>query len=594
MILSDPNIAACLMAGLGLSCYYMANSPYQSPIEGVLSFFEPSTITRADFDRYIEGPNPCANFRNIKLVYTLPAEEVAPAMRELSLLGCFDNKKSISKAAETALEAKHEDSLIILFDRAVIRSHYEPIGPWFFYSCAFSKLYQCVIFILNNFPLANYEGKNIVHLAAIFDDPTLLDIAPQDNLYLDLRDRKGNVPTKYVKSPEMFSHILRRNEFESSRLPNPNEHEANIEYLRKSFEIGFSVPIASRINLLFTDNNLMSSFFKLNLEVARNKIFKHSYKQLHGTIGTWYTSNFYGRIFIKFKGEAVDDYGGSRNDWLSSLLETFFKANPDGNAADFTAPLFYPVEENQNIYQPTGLYDTSVYKFAGSIVALALSKGIPTRVEFIPALYRVMLGIEPYRFEDLEIQSPSEYNRLKSLRKSFLNKDPIPDLELNSLQEVDYHIRICAAKLLCGNHLESLDAFAQGFRSKLPHKLSKYLDLVDLKAVLRGQETVSTEEFREKVSLRYNISYSPRISQTFFQVFDQLSQDERFKLIRFITGRNGLPYGGFTNLHSEISVFFDRVPVGQLPTSKPRFSSLYLPEFTTLEELKALLLNAIA
>ena len=55
-------------------------------------------------------------------------------------------------------------------------------------------------------------------------------------------------------------------------------------------------------------------------------------------------------------------------------------------------PLFLPLEDS-HYYVPTGFYSESHYKFAGSIVALALKFGITTRVEFI-LIYRLILGIE--------------------------------------------------------------------------------------------------------------------------------------------------------------------------------------------------------
>lgn len=593
MTFIDPNFAACLIAGLGLLCYNLITDPNQTIVYNALNFFETTSITSAKFERLINGPSPCSNFKNVKLIYTLPAEEVAYAMHKLSVLGCFDDEEPFSKATEAALEAKDEETLITLFNRAVVQKHRDSIMAPFFFRCASSNFYRCVIFILNHNPLVDYEGKNIVHLAALLDDPVLIEAAPQDYCYLHLRDKEGNFPTKYVKSYEMFTKIMERSYFEFERLPYPREHQANIEYLRKSYQIGFSVSKSHRIELLFTDQSLFQVNTRLKLEVSRDKILKHSYKKLHTLLGIWYTPSFYGSSYVTFKNEPAVDIDGVTNDWLSSLIEVFFKSNPNGDASKFTAPLFQPVDGNPNIYQPTGSYAPSVYKFAGSIVAAALSRGITTLVEIVPSLYRVLLGIEPFRLDDLKIQDPTVYKNLISLRDSFINNVPVIGFNFATLAEVDNYIINYAASRLYTNHSEFLDAFAEGFSSKLPHKLSKYLDLADLKSVLRGRVTISTQDFKDNIIFHSSITTPLRIDDIFFEMIDKLSQKERFKLVRFVTGRHGLPYGGLSDLSEKINVYFNKLPLGHLPQSNTCFSDLYLPKFTTGEELKGLVFKAM-
>ena len=79
MILSDANLAVCLLAA---TCSYFAYNHSGTIIQRTLGYLEPTSITNADFNRFIKAPNPCANFKNIKLVFTLPTEDIASAIHK--------------------------------------------------------------------------------------------------------------------------------------------------------------------------------------------------------------------------------------------------------------------------------------------------------------------------------------------------------------------------------------------------------------------------------------------------------------------------------------------------------------------------------
>lgn len=553
------------------------------------NYFDPKRISEDIFESLMVKPDPCYAVSSINLIYTLPADKITLAINRLAVSGCFYKEKPFLKAVEAAIEAKHEKSLVLSLIPVALKYHHSVL-PLVFYKCASTKFYLCTFELLYHCPLMEYNGRNIIHLAALLDDLILIDTAPLNSLYLHLRDNEGNFPTNYVKSVEMYNEILKRSEIEASITPYPKEHKANLDYLKKSKELGFQTTIKTRFDAMLINPNWIPSNILLNLEVPRETIFKYSYKMIHSYQCIWYNPYIFARFFISFVNEEGVDKDGVTNDWLSALVEIFFKKNPLGDAKSFTAPLFQPVSDDSNIYQPTGLYDPSVYKFAGSIVALALSKGITTRVEFIPSLCRQILEIEPYRVEDLQVQNPIVYKNLNSLRDLFKRNVPLIDHDFKSIDEVERYIESYSADLLYNSHKKFLKAFAEGFRSKIPRKISKYLGLTDLKNVLRGTVIITTEDFKNNLEFR---TESPKKKEIFLRVIDQLSLEERFKLIRFITGIHGLPFGGLSELPQKILVFFNWMPFGKLPMSSTCFSSLFLPTFYNEEELKASLLKAI-
>ena len=58
-------------------------------------------------------------------------------------------------------------------------------------------------------------------------------------------------------------------------------------------------------------------------------------------------------------------------------------------------------------------------------LSLALKFGITTRVEFIPSIYRLILGIEPVRTDDLQLVQPDVYKNLMLLKEYFADEETI-------------------------------------------------------------------------------------------------------------------------------------------------------------------------
>lgn len=560
-------------------------------VQKVIDYLDPKMITSEDFQWIITRPNPCDHLRNVKLLFTLPRSEINPALEKLAEFGCFDSEVPFLNIIDAAIAANNENSL--LFSLISLGHNRHPqLMSTVMYKCAKKKFYNCVETILIFDPLMEYEGKNVVHIATFFDDEDILDLAPKGISYLHRRDNTDSVPSKYIRSMEMLTRIIKRFEVEIERSPYPKELAAHSVYLTKTMELGFATTLRQRIEKMFINVSIFKADNRLQLEIPRNSIFKFSYEQLHYSWFSWYTPGYYGKSLIKFIGEQGVDMSGVTNDWISSLVEIFFKANPDGDAASFTAPLFRSVSEDSSIYEPTALYPASVYKFAGSVVALALKHKISTRIEFVPSLYRMILGVEPYRLDDLKVQSPDIYKNLNSLHKLFNRDGRIEGFDFKNIKDVDNYIELYSKDLLYKKHKYLLQAFAEGFRSKIPRKISKYLDLMDLKDILRGSVAITRADFEKSIQF-LGFTSNGVLESSFFQTLDQLSQAERFKFIKFVTGRHGLPFGGLTELPQKIRVQFRTLPKGHLPTASTCSSVLVLPVFDSVAELKLALIKAI-
>ena len=561
---------------------FLFNSVYKKTAQ----FIENNEVKTIDYDLFNSiiqiSLEPCQYFNDRpNLIFTLPPNRINLAFERLNELRCFFNEDFLLKFVDAAIKNEREDLLTAFL---LPKAQKATIGT-IFYKCASNRFYSCVSQIMQMNPLTLYEGKNILHLAAILRDRILLELAPTNVLYLHMKDKiGGNVPTKYVNNKYLTEDFVIRAKMESWSTPYPKELQANIDYMKKSNDVNF-ISSAERISGMFVDSSWFQLKMPMIMTVPRDNILEYSFQELNSMGVIWYSPSHYSQFSIKFVDEMGYDYSGVTIDWISSLIKIFFTADP--NQPDIQQ-LFQPFEDS-HYYVPTEFYSESHYKFAGSIVALALKFGITTRVEFIPSIYRLILGIEPVRTDDLQLVQPDVYKNLMLLKEYFADEETIEDLDFNSMDQVDAYIHSHASFILYDRQKIYLKAFADGFRSKIPRQISKYLDLNDLRDIIRGPLSVSMSE------LRANLRYSEESFQKnlLLSVLDDFSDENRFKFIRFVTGRHGLPYGGLSELDKRITVYFNALPYGHLPTASTCFSNLHLPPVYSASELHRILSMAI-
>ena len=549
-------------------------------------FIENNEVKTIDYDLFNSilqiSLEPCRYFNDRpNLIFTLPSNRINLAFEKLNELRCFFNEDFLLKIVEETIKHDREDLLTTFL---LPKAQKTTIGT-IFYKCAFHRFYSCVDQIIQNSPMTLYEGKNILHFAAIFSDRMLLELAPTNVLYLHMRDKvDGNVPTKYVKSKHLAEDFVIRAKMESRNTPYPKELQANIDYMKKSNDVNF-VSSAERIKGMFIDSSWFRVYLPIVLTVPRHKILKYSFQELNSMGFMWYSPSHRDQFFVQFVDEMGYDNSGVTNDWISSLIKIFFTVDPNRPSI---RPLFLPYEDS-HYYVPTEFYSESYYKFAGSIVALALKFGITTRVEFIPTIYRLILGIEPVRTDDLQLVQPDVYKNLMLLKEYFADEETIEGLDFNSMDQVDAYIHSHASLILYDRQKIYLKAFADGFRSKIPRQISKYLDLTDLRETIRGPLKISMDD------LRANLRYDDESFQKNFllSVLSDYSDEDRFKFVRFVTGRHGIPYGGLSELDKRIKVYFNVLPIGHLPTASTCFSHLHLPPVHSTSELHRILSLAI-
>lgn len=545
-----------------------------------------------DINKSLNSENPCESFFN-DFRYIFITDDWFYNLQVIRKAKCFEDENYFMNAIDFAFRADSEISLLEFFIPLAVELGYKKALSKIFGLCVFGSKYFCIQKLLKIDPLLSCHGNNILHYAALLDDEDLFGFIPENIPLLHIRNQieNGKVPSKFVSSPKMIELFELRLTKEIEFSPFPKEISAHIAHLKKYSNSELSLKCLQSIVILLFERTERpeNPEGELRIKVNRDKIFKCTFDNVSKLVN-WYSINNYYKYFIRFTDEEAIDQGGVTIEWFSLLLESFLKSNPDRTVEEFTLPLFQPIDEYSHLYVPTNYYPPEVYKFAGSIVAAALENQIPTGVEFIPSFYRILLGIEPFRLDDLDIQDPEMSKRLKLLLMNSEEAEKARKLLDLTLNQVPEYVLSRSMDTLYYRYKESLEAFAVGFRSRLKTGLvlHEYLDLYELHLILRGRQDFNFQEFKN--SFNFVNPISARHIYEFWAVLSTLTQEQCFKLVKFITGRRHLPFGGMS---SKMNVYFRAFDQDKLPCASTCTNTLYMPRFDLADQIKRPLIFAI-
>ncbi len=514
---------------------------------------------------------------------------------------CIFQENFLIKAVQSALRYEDEQVLDNLLN--VLRERLEEFHNYLvggvFERCAMAKHIRCIETMVDWQISLTTNGKNIVHLAAQTDNMRLINLAPRNESFLDKRANNGYFPMNLVSSKEMAQAILNLWDQESKKILPSMESVMQIHYMAKLFKLNDNT---LNLRVHYAASELQERINKeehFTLTVHRKTIFKNSYEQAHRQFNStyWYRPELNVRII--FVGEAGIDAGGPRLDWLGEIIRVMFISNREGKVEDFTAPIFVVVDEDTGMYAPNMEYISktsnteNVFKFAGSIVALAFRDKLSLNVKFIPAITKALAKSNWKRYDEVDFaeQHPQ-------IHKSLMNLNRLTDEELKDFDEtltgknLSKYISDVGADYLYKKYERAIQAFANGFHiindQKRLFNVFTHRELAD---VLRGGEQVfDLESFKNHCV----ISGTNGSKEMFWEMMEMLNEEEKMKFFKFVTGRSSLPFEGIYGLTQKIKIKLDELNEGLWPTAATCFSIASFPKnLTAAQEMKEKLFKSI-
>lgn len=348
----------------------------------------------------------------------------------------------------------------------------------------------------------------------------------------------------------------------------------------------------------------------LQLNVRRDQVFIDSYKALYFKSAD---EMKYGKLNIRFNGEEGVDAGGVTREWFQVLARGMF----DPNYA-----LFQPVASDRTTFHPSPLSRVNdehllYFKFIGRIIGKALHEGRVLDCHFSRAVYKRILGKSP-NLKDLESNDVDYYKSLVWILENDITDilteefcviedefgvekviDLIPggrDIAVTEENKKEYVQKLVEYRLT-ESVKEQLDSFLGGFHDIIPAELVAIFNEQELELLISGLPEIDVDDW--KANTEYH-NYNPSSQQVvwFWRIVKAMSNEERAKLLQFITGTSKVPLNGFKELEgvsglTKCNIHKDP-STNRLPTSHTCFNQLDLPAYESFEVMKQNITTAIS
>ncbi|CAF0862952.1 unnamed protein product [Rotaria sordida] len=349
---------------------------------------------------------------------------------------------------------------------------------------------------------------------------------------------------------------------------------------------------------------------QLKLTIRRDRLFNDSFNH----IVQFQSSELRRRLYLSFKHEEALDYGGVAREWFFRLSHEVL--NPMYCLFEYANKNNYYLQINPaSSINPDHLI---YFGFIGRFVAMALYHEKFIDNGFSLPFYKRMLG-KPLTIHDLESLDPEFYNSLLWIKDNNLNENDDLELYFNTtfellgkVENVELKPGGNDIKLTEDNKAEYVElmtkwrftrgvedqtkAFLHGFNEVVPLQWIQIFDERELELLLCGISKIDIVDWERNTIYKHYTQSSKQI-QWFWQFVREITDEQRARLLQFVTGTCRVPIGGFAELlGSNGPQKFCIEKYGKdniLPRSHTCFNRLDLPPYKKYEILKEKLLFAI-
>ena len=359
-------------------------------------------------------------------------------------------------------------------------------------------------------------------------------------------------------------------------------------------------------HLLNNDNNLNENIdinfnLCLTLSIRRDYLIEDTLKELSKP-----NINLRSPLKIDFIGEEGIDQGGLKKEFFMLLTRQLFNEKNNLFLYNNKSRLFwFNINSNE---------DNSKYELIGIILGLSIYNGIILDIKFPLALYKKLLQIDP-SLEDIkeidkELYSTFCYllniddeNLEKNIDTNFtvlIEKDGkkinIPLIEngeniminnKNKKEYIDLYIDWYFNKSIKDYYIN----FEKGFYKVFDEDLSKILSPEELELIICGSSYLNFQELKNACIYKDGYNKDSITIKYFWEIVLDFDEEEKKKLLSFITGCDRAPINGLGNLI--ISITKIGTDINKLPSAHTCFNNLLLPDYKDKNILKKYLFIAI-
>ena len=415
---------------------------------------------------------------------------------------------------------------------------------------------------------------------------------------------------------------------ELAKIHAPLPTLAKFELLhRLPFFIPFKIRVSILQSLIDNDKPTWQTVYfdnqKVKVHVHRDNILHDAFRELH-SVGDRLKHPLSITFFNDYGEEAGIDGGGLTKEFLSSVITEGFNPKNEDHLFQETSgyqlfpslDLYFKLKYHQGKPESNNML-LNLYRFLGSIIGKCFFENVLIDITFAPFFLskwsQVSRGNNSLKssIDDLKTLDEDLYKNLMKL--TLMDSEEIENLDINfSLDEVvdgkSYTVELIPngskTKVTISNRLNYIHQIADFKLNRLLHLQTKYFmtglfEIIssswlamfypsEIQMLILGAESdVNIQDWEANVVYGYYDENDTTIKM-FWEVVREMSSQERFKLLKFVTLVLRAPLLGFGSLNPKFGIQrTDSDDNNRLPTASTCANLLKLPAYdnkTTLRE----------
>ncbi|KAL7881409.1 hypothetical protein AOLI_G00082570 [Acnodon oligacanthus] len=426
------------------------------------------------------------------------------------------------------------------------------------------------------------SDADLVMLLSLFEEEVMSYVPPHALLH-----------TSYCHaSPQSSPGTSRAN----ARAPAPykRDFEAKLRNFYRKLETKGYGQGPGKVKLIIRRDHL--------LEDAFNQIMCYSRKDLQRS-----------KLYVSFVGEEGLDYSGPSREFFFLVSRELF--NPYYGLFEYSANDTYTVQ----ISPMSAFVDNhhEWFRFSGRILGLALIHQYLLDAFFTRPFYKGLLRI-PCDLSDLEFLDEEFHQSLQWMKDNDI--EDMLDLTFTVNEEVfgqiterelkpggagvpvseknkkEYIERMVKWRIERGV-AQQTESLVRGFYEVVDVRLVSVFDARELELVIAGTAEIDLADWRNNTEYRGGYHDNHIVIRWFWAAVERFNNEQRLRLLQFVTGTSSVPYEGFASLRGSNGPRRFCVEKWGKVTSLPRahtcFNRLDLPPYHSFSMLYEKMLTAV-
>ncbi|XP_075155256.1 hecw ubiquitin protein ligase isoform X2 [Haematobia irritans] len=351
---------------------------------------------------------------------------------------------------------------------------------------------------------------------------------------------------------------------------------------------------------------------KLKLQIRRTHLLEDAFRRIMSANKKDLQR---GRLAVLWDTEEGLDYGGPSREFFFLLSRELF--NPYYGLFEYSANDTYTVQVSPLSAFVDNCHDW--FRFSGRVLGLALVHQYLLDAFFTRPFYKALLRL-PVALSDLESLDSEFHQSLQWIRDNDIGtgidlgltfcvteellgrvverelKPGGKNLIVNEKNKKEYLERMIKWRLERGVQ-EQTESLVRGFYEVVDSRLVSVFDARELELVIAGTAEIDINDWRLNTEYRSGYHDNHQVIIWFWQVIEKFTNEQRLRLLQFVTGTSSIPYEGFSALRGSTGPRRFCIEKWGKPNALPRahtcFNRLDLPPYPTPELLYEKLLLAV-